>query len=250
MRLRLLMAIVLVAVLAALASAEPAREPLTPEETEAVRAACRATLTAFARSDRASLRTLRPAKLENRYGPPMFAEMPKFDAPKVDAHRARVDFTVKPSDPSLPKTGTITLVRLDERPEDPWAVGQVFWYEKDKLPVGVQLPKRSVTAADQAEEPKVLAAARRYAEAWRKRDYKTMDYLTYDWLARDRKPNTVVQLRSMQLGDPVASEGGEVRVNYTVELTVYRIFVRHLEGWAYAMRENGQWKVRPFNLVF
>ena len=41
MRWRLLMAIVLVAVLAALASAEPAREPLTPEETEAVRAAGR-----------------------------------------------------------------------------------------------------------------------------------------------------------------------------------------------------------------
>ena len=124
---------------------------------------------------------MQPGAPEHLYGPYPFVGTPTLGQPKVDAHRAGLEFHGKATDPTLPPKGGIILTREDKDPKEPWKIRSIIWYEE--LPVGVRMPKTSVTRADVAQEPRVRRAVESYLRAWREKDWARMKVLTFDWLS-------------------------------------------------------------------
>jgi len=222
--------------------AEPDRAPALDPEAER---AARAYLEALVNGDAAVLLGLTPKNLENKYGPCPFARMPRLQRARVDAHRAGVPFSGETKDPALPNQGAITLTLLDQVPRDPWRVRQVAFF--DELPLGARIPKRSITHKDKAQEPPAAKAAHRYIAAWMRADYRTMDGLAFNWIARMR-PIPGMRLRSIELRARHA-EGGEIKITFTANVTIFRVLPKTLVGALYAMREDGEWKIRGNELT-
>lgn len=240
--LRLAPALAIAAAAALILGAAP---PATTLDPAAERAAS-TYLNALVRGDGATLVRLAPKTPQNKFGPCPFTEMPRLRSPRVDLHRAGVLFNGKVTDPDLPDNGGITLTLLDHVKTDRWRVRQVAFF--DKLPLGLRMPKRSITKKDEAQEPVVLRTAQRYLAAWMKGDYKTMERLAFDWLPGvDRAPG--MRVRSIQFRAR-PSEGGETRINFTAKVTMYRVLPKTLEGTLFAVREDGEWKIRGTELMF
>lgn len=217
----------------------------TPDQT-AERAAT-TYLNAIFSGDRDVLMRLSPSRPENKFGPCPFAEMPRLESPRVDAHRAAVMFKGKVKDRSLPGEGAITLTLLDHVKVDPWRVRQVGFFTK--APLGARIPKRSITKKDKAQEQRVVDTAKRYIGAWLKGDYETMESLSFDWVAAVDEPAHGVKLRKVEIqSQPV--DDRETRINFTAKLTMFRLVPKTLEGTLFAMRENDQWKIRATELTF
>ena len=234
----LLLALLLAHVSAALGTLDPEAEK-----------AARGYLTALARNDRPTMKRLSPSQPADFYGPFMFAQLPSLENPRVDSHRAAVDFEGKSIDPDLPSQGIITLVKLDDRTTDAWVVRQVLWYDEKRLPVGVQVPKKSVTSADQRQEPQVFRSARSFLLAWQNGDYQQMEYLHYDWLSRERKPPKSVKLRSLSLREAGRLEGA-IKVTFEARLTLLGFIPYRAKGLVYVLKEGDAWKVRGNNVSF
>lgn len=225
-----------------LLSQPPAAGALDPQAEKAAETYLRALL----RGDRTSARRLSPSKPENKFGPCPFVEMPQLEGARVDAHRAAVLFKGRLQDEAVPGEGAIILTKLDEVEGNPWRVRQVGFFTA--LPLGARIPSRSVTRQDAAQEPLVLEAARRYLTAWLKGDYQTMEDLAFDWLAREGQRSQPINLRSIEFsGAP--SEGGEIKITFTARITIYRVLPKTLNGTVFAMREDGQWKIRGNELT-
>jgi len=207
--------------------------------------AARTYLEALVKGDAAVLVRLTPHKPENKYGPFPFAQIPRLDGARVDAHRAGVLFTGATKDPELPDQGAVSLTLLDHVTQDPWRVRQVAFF--DRLPLGAKIPKRSITGRDKAQEPLVTKAARRYIAAWMRGDYATMDYLAFNWIARMR-PVAATRIRSIEFrAQP--TENGEIKVGFTAKVTVYKVLPKTLEGTLFAMCEDGEWRIRGTELT-
>jgi len=204
-------------------------------------------LNAIVSGDRAVLMQLSPSKPENKFGPCPFAEMPRLESPRVDAHRAAVVFKGKVKDRSLPGEGAVTLTLLDHVKVDRWRVRQVGFFSK--MPLGARIPKRSISEKDKAQERRVVDAAKRYIAAWLKGDYKTMESLSFDWVASVDEPARGVRLRKVDL-QAKGTGDGETRINFTAKVTMFRVVPKTLEGTLFAMREDDQWKIRATELTF
>jgi len=224
----------------ALAAAE-APAALSATELQQAKAAAYKYIKYLADDDRANLKKMQPAEPKNRYGPYPFAGTPSLGQPKVDAHRAGLEFTGKATDASLPSKGAIILNRKDKDTKDPWKVRTIIWYEK--LPFGVKMPKTSVTQADVAQEALVQKAVQSYLQAWRSGDWERMKALTYDWLSRTPEKSTRAGLKSAQLR-LTEMPGGEVKVDYTARVVFFRFIPKTVSGRLYCVREGGAWKVR------
>jgi len=207
--------------------------------------AAEAYLRALVNGDGAALTRLAPSRLESKYGPCPFAAMPILHSPRVDAHRAGILFTGKLTDPEVPGEGGFTLTKLDGARGNPWRVRQVLFFTK--LPLGARMPKRSVTRKDEAQEPLVAAATRRYVSAWVKGDYRTMEALAYDWLPGAHRIGSM-KIRSIELRARPATDG-ETRVNFTAKVTMYKLLPKTIEGTLFAMREGTEWKIRGTELT-
>jgi hypothetical protein len=210
-------------------------------------AAARTYLVALLSGDEVTLRALTPARLENKFGPCPFAEMPRFHSPRVDMHRGAVLFVGTSKHPNLPDEGGVTLTMLDAPQPDRWRVRHVAFFKK--LPLGFEMPSRSITRADEAQQRLVVKAASEYVAAWLKGDYQRMNDLRYDWLTRDLDPVRGLRVRSIELhGSP--SAGGDTKITFKAKVTVFRVLPKTLEGTLYAMREDGRWKIRGNQLLF
>jgi len=206
----------------------------------------RAYMKAWAESDRETLRRLSPKRPENKFGPPLFRALPTLTRPRVDAHRAAVDFSGQLVDAGLPATGMVTLNRVDEEPPAyRWKVRQVLCLDEDSR-VSSE-PKRSVTKADAAQEAQVLRAAQAYLTAWLKRDYAAMERLYFDRLTRRSNARSYFRLRSVQFTPQPA--GHEIKVNFVAKVTVVRVLPKTVDGTFYMLKEDGQWKVRGTTLA-
>lgn len=208
--------------------------------------ASEAYLRALVAGDGATLLRFTPRKLENRYGPFPFTEMPRLEEPRVDAHRGGVMFKGRTKAGDIPNEGAVTLTLLDHVRIDRWRVRQVAFFER--LPFGLKLPKRSITRSDRAQESQVVAAAQRYLAAWKKGDYSTMAYLSYEWLPRVHAlPGA--RIRSVEFRAK-PSEGGETVILFSARLSMYRLLPKQVEGRLFAMREDGEWRIRGTELTF
>jgi len=220
-------------------------QPSTPLDLAAENAA-RTYLYALVDGDAAVLLRLTPIKLENKYGPCPFAEMPRLDSARVDAHRAGILFKGRTKDPALPDQGAITLTLLDGVTKDPWRVRQIAFF--NRLPLGARVPKRSITARDRAQEPLVINAARRYVAAWLRGDYRTMNHLAFEWIPLVHQPAPGMRVRSIQFRATTA-ENGETKINFTAKVTMFRVLPKTLQGTLFAMREGNEWKIRGTELT-
>ncbi|UCH33488.1 MAG: hypothetical protein JSV65_13040, partial [Armatimonadota bacterium] len=208
--------------------------------------AARAYIQALVDGDETTIRRLTPSKLANRFGPCPFVGMPKLHSPRVDAHRAGVLFTGKTRDDEVPDEGGLRLVLLDDVKERPWRVRQIFYFTE--LPMGAKIPSRSVTEKDEAQEPVVLQAARSYIAAWQKGDYEGMNDLAFDWLARDFDSYPGIKIRSVSFTQTPA-QSGEIKLKFTAKLRVMWVLPKTVEGTVFAMREDGQWRIRGNELT-
>ncbi len=114
-------------------------------------------LFAFSRNDRDRIQTMLPKRLENLYGPCPFARMPELRNPRADTRAAAIDFEGPMADTGLPNKGIIMLRLVEEEGRRGWRVRQIYWYQK--LPPEAEIPERSATPADRAQEPLVRQAA-------------------------------------------------------------------------------------------
>jgi len=209
--------------------------------------AARAYLRAMLDGDMPMLRRLAPKRLKNKFGPCRFAQMPRLTSARIDAHRGGVLFNGKTKDPQLPDEGGVTLTKLDHVRGNPWRVRRVLFFTE--LALGVKIPSRSVTRDDEAQEPLVREAARRYIAAWLKGDYQTMDRLAFDWLGREHDARRGVKIRKIEFrGTP--SERGETKINFTAKITVFWVLPKTVDGTLFAIREDGEWKIRGNELTF
>ena len=209
---------------------------------QSAQAVAQAYMRASADGDRQTLLKLRPSHPAGRFGPPLFCALPTFASPRVDAHRAVITFDGKPVDASLPVKGMIVLTKVDEEPAGwQWKVKQIFWL--DGQPLGVSVPKRSVTKADTAQEPWVTKAGQAYVRAWLKKDYATMDRLCYDTLTRRQSAKSYFRLRGAEFAASPTT-WGELRVNFVARVTVLRMLPKTVEGTFFMLKEAGEWKVR------
>jgi len=232
-------AIMLSAAGGGLAAEAPA--DLGAADLEQAKAAAYKYLKYLAADDRAQLKKMQPSEPKHRYGPYPFAGMPSLGQPKVDAHRAGLEFKGKATDASLPPKGAIILARKDKDTKDPWKIRSIIWYEK--LPFGVKMPKTSVTREDVAQEALALQAVRSYLKAWREEDWARMKVLTYDWLSRTPEKRTRAGFKSAQLRLTRMPEG-EVKVDYTARVVFFRFIPKTVRGRLYCVREGEVWKVR------
>jgi hypothetical protein len=229
-----------------LASPRPLLAKLDPGAEKAARDY----LLAFSRNDRPAMKRLTPTQPANFYGPFMFKRLPRLKNPRVDAHRAAIDFEGESIDARLSPRGTITLVKLDERETEAWVVRQVLWYDKEHLPLGVRLPKESVTKADQEQESEVRQSARAFLVAWQGEDYERMNYLSFDWLSRENKdPPKLIKLRKLQFSEAGRLEGA-TRVEYQAQLTLLGFIPHRANGFLYLLKEGEDWKVRGSHVSF
>jgi hypothetical protein len=208
------------------------------------RAAAHKYLELLASDDRAQLRQMQPSAPQHLYGPYPFLGVPSLGQPKVDAHRAGLEFRGKAADSSLPSKGAIILTKEDKDSKEPWKIRSMLWYEE--LPVGVQMPKTSVTQADVAQEPRARRAVESYLRAWRDQNWPRMKVLTFDWLSAKVETRTERKLRSAELR-LTPMRDGEVRVDYTASVAFKLLLVwvpRTVTGRLYCVREDGTWKVR------
>jgi hypothetical protein len=203
-------------------------------------------LRALLEGDGPTVRRLTPDQPENKFGPCPFAEMPRLENPRADLHRAAIMFTGRMRDQGLPGEGAIILTMLDNVKGNPWRVRQIGFFTK--LPLGLSIPSRSITRKDRAQEPLVVEAAGRYVAAWLKGDYITMEDLAFNWLARLRPRPQPVTVSSIDFAF-TPSLGGETKINFIARVRLYHALPKTLDGTLFAMREQGQWKIRATQLT-
>jgi hypothetical protein len=220
---------------------QTAKEAADPGATKAARDY----LYALAKGDKVTLQSLTPDKLENYYGPSLFAEIPLLTNPRVIGHRALVDFEAKSTDPDLPKQGTLSLVLKDSRTADRWVMRGIFWKGSSSLTLNPF--KYSETPADRSQEPAVKTCALKYLRAWQAKDWQTMQFMTYDWLDRKRPLKGDAIIRSMELKGSCRADGS-VRVEFTASVSprfpIIKVFRKTVRGHIYTVKEGGVWKVR------
>jgi|GEM_PF-1671852 len=208
-------------------------------------AAARSYLYALAKGDKVTLKSLTPDRLENYYGPSLFADPPLLTNPRVIGHRALVDFEAKSTDPDLPKQGTLSLVMRDSRTTDRWVMRGIFWKGSSSLTLNPF--KYSETPADRSQEPAVKTCALKYLRAWQAKDWQTLDYMTYDWLDRKKPLRGDAIIRSINLSARPRPDGS-VRVEFTASVSprfpIVKIFRKSIKGHIYTVKEEGVWKVR------
>jgi hypothetical protein len=215
-----------------------------PPEAERV---ARDFLFAFSLNDRPAIERMIPKKLSNLYGPCPFDRMPSLTNPRVDERVGAVDFSGKMADGALPRKGTIVLRRVDEGDGKRWRVRQIYWY--DELPPEAEIPDRSKTRADQAQEPKLWEAAKEFIHYWLAEDFEEMDARTFHWWTIDRRPPKWVRMTSVDL-KARPSRLNEIRVDFSAKLTVLKVIPKRVGGNIWLVEEDGQWRVRPLQFAF
>ncbi|HOS43688.1 MAG TPA: hypothetical protein PK794_08365 [Armatimonadota bacterium] len=203
-------------------------------------------LQAYVRQDIATVRNYVPTSLEAMFGAYPFTGAYTFTTPKVDDGQALVEFTGNVADRNLPPKGGV-LMRRDG---NDWKVRQVLFY--DKVPRLLNLPSRSITNADRAQESVVKAVAQRFLEAWRRKDVARMDELTYKWQLVNKDPIKGLSLTNITLSNSTTT-GGEPLVKYSAKIT-YRFgilsYSMDFKGGLVLVKHNGDWKVRGSLLLF
>jgi len=217
--------------------------PLPPEAAQVARDF----LFAFSRNDRDRIKTMLPKRLENLYGPCPFSQMPQLSKPRADTRAGAVDFAGPMADAGLPNKGTILLRHVEEDGVRTWRVRQLYWYSE--LPPEADIPERSPTAADQAEEPHLQRAAEQFVEAWLAKDYPRMGGLTFRWWEVARRPPKWVKMSGADLTARPASLDG-LRVDFVAKLRVLKVLSRSVRGNLWLVEEDGEWKVRPLTFMF
>jgi len=184
--------------------------------------------------------------LENFYGPCLFAAMPKLSNTRVDGARAMVDFNGQPSDPALPREGTIVMQNIDlDGHGRKWHIRAIFW--KNNASISAREVTQSRDPKDKAKIPQVQAVATQYINSWLKEDWKTMNKLTYDWLSKERPLSKEVYIRDMKF-DGALRPDGSVRVEFTITASPRAKMIKFIKktgtGMMYVVKEDDTWKVR------
>jgi len=238
----------LVLLLLGLAYARPAQAgaPALPPEAER---AAREFLMAFSTNDRESIKRMLPKSAANLYGPCPFGRMPQISKPRADGRVAAVDFEGPMTDPNLPRRGLILLRLVEEGKSKSWRVRQLYWF--NELPSEADIPDKSATAADRAQEPLVRQAAIEFIRAWLWKKWDKLESLTFQWWKVHRRPPRWVKLSRVNLaGRPTTLDG--IRVDFDAALTFVGVIPRRIRGNIWLVQEDGFWRVRPvtFSLLF
>jgi hypothetical protein len=224
---------------------EAAARPVLSPEAEKV---ARDFLFAFTRNDRDAITALLPKKLENLYGPSPFARVPTLSKPRADERMGAIEFQGGRSDPALPDKGVMVMRKMQEGGKTVWRVRQIYWY--DELPPEAgQVPDKSKTAADRAEEPRLRQAATEFLQHWMAGDFKQLDQEVFHWWDVDRKPPRWVKMTRVELRPPATSLGG-LRVAFRAKLRVLGALSKRVDGNVWLVQEDGVWRVRPLTVAF
>jgi len=198
---------------------------------------------ALAMRDSKTLRELTPTSLALRYGPCPFAEMPKFGKPKVDGHRAAIEFTGKTTSRDLPPKGAIMLTLVEDG-KVRWQVRDAYFFEQ--LPSGLRMPAHSVTRKDAAQEKEVLKSAETYVRAWMAKEYETVARYSFDWIGYKASKPPRWKFGGAKLSGREIRPG-EYNVKVVAMVVVLRVIPREFEGTIRVLKEDGRWKVRKGN---
>jgi len=239
--------ILIVALAAALSQPGAGKQATVPLPAPAAKVA-ETFLQAFTQNDREAISGLLPEKRENLYGPSPFVGMPKLLKPRADTRTGAIDFEGRMTDSGLPSKGTIVMRLVEEDGTRAWRARQLYWYE-ELPPEARQVPDSSPTSEDREQEPAIRAAATQFISAWQKGDYEAMDRLTFHWWEVPREPPKWVRMKGVDLKARSTQLDG-LRIDFTADLRVARIFPKDVNGNLWLVKEDGSWRVRPLMFSF
>ena len=225
----------------------PAASGASPALAPEAGAVARDFLFAFTRNDREAIKGMVPESLPLRYGPCPFGQTLVLKNPRVDNRVAAIEFTGAMTDPGLPNKGAMVLRYYEQDGEIKWLMRQIYWYPR--LPPNADVPDRSPTEADRKQEPDAMAAATAFLQAWRARDYRKMDTLTFRWWEVERRPPKWVKMTGAELTTCPTNLDG-TRVDFIAKLRVGGILPKRVQGNLWLVEEDGCWRVRPVTFAF
>ncbi|MHB9025903.1 MAG: hypothetical protein ACYC7E_17320 [Armatimonadota bacterium] len=203
-------------------------------------------LKAFLTRDMDAVRDVVPTKPQHLFGPYLFNETLKLNGPKVDDDEAAIDFTANVGDSRYPRQGAFLL----KKHNNTWYMRHVFFF--DKIPIYLQLPRKSVTPADQKQEPRVKEAATDFLAAWKRNDCGTMHDLWYNWTKYNKPRRNNFYMSNLSL-TTTKNVWKDVYIKYSAKLS-YKwgllSYSVNFNGGLTMVEENGDWKVRPLTLIF
>jgi type II secretory pathway pseudopilin PulG len=203
-------------------------------------------LSAYVRKEHSALRPQLTTKTEHLFGPYLLEGFPTLQQPKVDDNQALVEFKVVSKDKALPSRGGV----LCYRDNGVWKVRQVLFY--DQVPRIFNLPSRSVTAQDRAQEGKVGDLVRNFLKAWQRNDEQAQAALWYRWPHRPDKDMKGLSVNDLAVtvlprSDSTAFARYRVKLTYRWGPLAYSMNIR---GGFYLVEEGGAWKVNGNVMVF
>jgi hypothetical protein len=205
-------------------------------------------LYAFSRNDRDAISLLLPKQIKNLYGPSPFTRMPSLLKPRCDGRTGAIEFQGARTDPGMPEKGVMVLRRTNEGGKTAWRVRQIYWYDELPREAG-QVPDKSKTAFDRAEEPRLKRAAMDFLHEWIAGDFQQLDTMVFHWWEVDRDPPKWVKMTGLDFRPPADSLGG-LRFGFKAKLKLLGALTRRVEGSVWLVEEDGVWRVRPLTVAF
>lgn len=203
-------------------------------------------LQAYVRQDIATVRNHVPDTTQEMFGKYPFTGAIKLETPKVDDRQALVPFTGPVCDAGCPGKGGVLLRKDDGE----WLVRQVLFY--DQVPKLLNLPSRSITTVDRAQESAVKAIAQRFLDIWKKSDVKALEAITYKWAAVNKEPIKGLSMSKLSLSNTTSALNEPV-VKYSAKIT-YRwgivSYTMDFKGALLMVKDRGAWRVRGSVLMF
>jgi hypothetical protein len=186
----------------------------------------------------------------HRSGCEMFGPYPlqgnlRLGNPKVDDNQALQEFTADTADRKFHTHGGI----LFKRDKGRWLVRQVMFY--NRVPRLFNLPSKSKTKKDRAQESTVRAVGNAFMVAWEHNDRKKMMSLWYDWTKKKREPVQGLSVSRIALM-PGRTAWNDPYMGYSAKLT-YRFgilsYSMDVKGGLMMVEDNGKWRVRANTVV-
>ena len=188
-------------------------------EADEQRAVAQKFVLAYFLQDMRTVRGCLPDNKPDLFNPYPFLSMPKFSRPKVHDNQALLEFTAATADKRFSSHGGIIYYKHNNI----WYVRQVLFY--NTVPIMFGLPNHSVTAADRAWEPAVLALGEKFMADWKKNDSASMLGVWHDRSKVDREPikGLTLQNFSAVIGK---THWRDPFVTYTIEATYHLGFFK------------------------
>ena len=186
-----------------------------------------------------------PSNFQASFGPYPFTGHAAIAQVKVQANQALLEFSGMPRDPKFPQRGGILCYRNNGA----WCVRQVLFY--DHIPRLFNLPDKSGSADDRAQEAAVRTLGQAFLTAWQHGNLHAMSSRWFDWSHSSRDPIKGLAMSGLTLQSSLTA-WHDPYVQFVMKLT-YQFgplaCAMQVKGGLALVNEGHGWKVRGNSMI-